>query len=232
VKRKLGLGLVIGLLGAFTAFAVALAAGTTVTNGSFETGTTGWNNPAAVDDVCGGWQAADGACSVDMGGSPSRGQLTQDLSTVGGTAYTVSFQLSGNPNCTQTSASFGGTVEGAVKTLIVSATGAASATYSFDTTNTWYGGMGWTPETYTFTATGAVTTLSFQNGISQFCGAAIDAVTISGGSTTGNVPTTADQCKKDGWQTLTDANGTSFKNQGDCVSYVATKGSNLAAGSR
>jgi hypothetical protein len=43
-------------------------------------------------------------------------------------------------------------------------------------------------------------------------------------------PTSAGQCKKGGWQNLTDANGTKFKNQGDCVSYVSTHGKNKAAG--
>jgi hypothetical protein len=43
-------------------------------------------------------------------------------------------------------------------------------------------------------------------------------------------PTSSDQCKNGGWQNLTDRNGTSFKNQGDCVSYVATGGRNTAAG--
>lgn len=41
------------------------------------------------------------------------------------------------------------------------------------------------------------------------------------------LPTNADQCKKDGWR----AYGV-FKNQGDCVSFVATGGKNLPAGSR
>jgi hypothetical protein len=41
-------------------------------------------------------------------------------------------------------------------------------------------------------------------------------------------PTSADQCKKGGWQGLSDTNGTLFKNQGDCVSFVATHGTNLA----
>lgn len=45
-----------------------------------------------------------------------------------------------------------------------------------------------------------------------------------------NVPTSASQCKKSGWQSLNDATGTKFKNQGDCVSYVATGGKNVAAG--
>lgn len=39
-----------------------------------------------------------------------------------------------------------------------------------------------------------------------------------------NVVTNKDQCKNDGWQLLTDANGKTFKNQGDCVSFVATNG--------
>jgi hypothetical protein len=43
-------------------------------------------------------------------------------------------------------------------------------------------------------------------------------------------PMSKDQCKRGGWQSLTDANGTPFKNQGDCVSYVATGGSNGAGG--
>jgi hypothetical protein len=43
-------------------------------------------------------------------------------------------------------------------------------------------------------------------------------------------PTSKDQCKNGGWKNYTDANGTSFKNQGDCVSYVATGGRNSAAG--
>ena len=36
-----------------------------------------------------------------------------------------------------------------------------------------------------------------------------------------SLPATKDQCKNNGWR-----NYTVFKNQGDCVSYVATKGKN------
>jgi hypothetical protein len=38
------------------------------------------------------------------------------------------------------------------------------------------------------------------------------------------------QCKKGGWMTMTDADGNSFKNQGDCVSHFATGGKNPGAG--
>lgn len=41
---------------------------------------------------------------------------------------------------------------------------------------------------------------------------------------------TKDDCKKDGWKNLTDAFGNHFKNQGDCVSYVATSGQNPGNG--
>ncbi len=44
------------------------------------------------------------------------------------------------------------------------------------------------------------------------------------------VPTSKNQCMNGGWQNYTDSNGTRFKNQGDCVSYVATGGKNKANG--
>jgi hypothetical protein len=40
-------------------------------------------------------------------------------------------------------------------------------------------------------------------------------------------PTSGDECKKGGWQQF---NAPTFKNQGDCVSYVVTGGRNPAAG--
>ena len=36
------------------------------------------------------------------------------------------------------------------------------------------------------------------------------------------LPTDASECKKDGWRNY----GDTFKNQGDCVSFVATNGRN------
>lgn len=43
-------------------------------------------------------------------------------------------------------------------------------------------------------------------------------------------PVNADACKNGGWRARTDSRGNSFKNQGDCVSFVATGGRNLGAG--
>ena len=43
------------------------------------------------------------------------------------------------------------------------------------------------------------------------------------------IPITADDCKKGGWK-LFHIDGATFKNQGDCVSFVATGGKNQPAG--
>jgi hypothetical protein len=37
-----------------------------------------------------------------------------------------------------------------------------------------------------------------------------------------NEPTSKDQCKDGGWQSLTRADGSAFKNQGDCIQYANT----------
>ncbi|MEP7105908.1 MAG: hypothetical protein ABI838_08680 [Chloroflexota bacterium] len=43
-------------------------------------------------------------------------------------------------------------------------------------------------------------------------------------------PAAKSDCVDGGWQSLTDDQGVAFKNQGDCVSFVATHGRNSAAG--
>jgi hypothetical protein len=45
------------------------------------------------------------------------------------------------------------------------------------------------------------------------------------------LPATKDECKKGGWETFVNVNtgGQIFKNQGDCVSFVATQGTNRPA---
>ena len=56
--------------------------------------------------------------------------------------------------------------------------------------------------------------------------ATLDSQTVSTTVTfTPNLPTTANQCKNGGWQSFG-----KFKNQGDCVSFVATRGRNGPSG--
>jgi len=54
-------------------------------------------------------------------------------------------------------------------------------------------------------------------------------LTTQNGSCNSGHPQTKQDCMNGGWQTLTDSSFTSFKNQGDCVSYVATGGKNTAS---
>lgn len=58
----------------------------------------------------------------------------------------------------------------------------------------------------------------------------VDNVEINADTVTFDQPQNKDECKKGGWESLTDADGNSFKNQGDCVSYVATGGRNPGSG--
>ncbi len=222
-----------GAAGSIAGLALLGTAWAAITNGSFESGLTGWTVVQPVDVVCGDWQAADGNCSVDMGGSPAQGEIRQDIATVAGTTYTVTFALAGNPSCTPGNANWVGWVsEPGVKNLIVSAAPATSTmlVYSFDVTGKSYSDMGWTTEAFVFIADSSNTTLTFKNAENNWCGPVIDNVTISGGGGGGGTtPTSADQCKKGGWAALTDDIGNKFKNQGDCVSYVATGGSNKGA---
>lgn len=69
--------------------------------------------------------------------------------------------------------------------------------------------------------TGWTTNTSLQGGGAY-------TITLTGAVFCPILPTSAHQCKKGGWQ---DFEGV-FRNQGDCVSYVATGGKNRPAGTR
>jgi choice-of-anchor C domain-containing protein len=223
------------IVGAATAVAAsmalagsALAAIAGFTNGSFESGDyhngglgfekldapstaiTGWTVTSGNIDWIGTyWRAQDGAMSLDLNGTEP-GAITQTLATTIGSTYFVSFHLSGNPN--------GGPV---VKTLTVSATGAAPADYTFDTSAISNLAMGWTAQGYSFvaTSTGSILTFASADAATAF-GPALDNVDVTETVAAGG------NCKDGGWQTMFDAQGNGFKNQGDCVSYLATDGRN------
>jgi len=87
------------------------------------------------------------------------------------------------------------------------------------------------------TGTGSADLISFGNGPTTDpetldqpgIGLALNVTATVNVTTPPNpVPKSANQCKGGGWQKLTDTAGTQFKNQGDCVSFVATGGTNLA----
>ena len=192
-----------------------------VSNGSFENGTdpgvfttvhpgdtniTDWTVVSGDVDYIGTyWQASDGQRSIDMTGD-TPGAIRQTIPTIAGALYTVSFDLSGNPACGPS-----------LKTLNVD-TGGAPNTFTYDTAvhgNT-LTDMMYEPMSFDFTATGTSTPLTFTSLTPGFCGPALDNVSV-----TQELPSTKDDCKHDGWKKY----GV-FKNQGDCVSFVATHGKN------
>jgi choice-of-anchor C domain-containing protein len=231
VKRRSALGVALGFVAAIAFAGSTQAAFTGLTNGGFEdsgtyldngfgfqqldapnTSIVGWTvGGHSVDWVSFYWPAAEGAMSVDLSGSDA-GSLSQTFDTTIGNTYTVSFDLAGNP---------AGPPE--MKTLQVTATGGTIGTYSADVTGLVLPTLNWTTQTYSFLATTASTTLTFTSTTPTAFGPALDNVAV-----TESIPV-KDDCKDGGWQSLIDSAGNSFKNQGDCVSYFATKGKNVGA---
>ena len=241
--------------GAAASVASIMLAGTVMaaflgaTNGSFEDGTypggalatlsagsanlSGWIITSGSVDWTGSyWPAKSGARSLDLSGT-GPGAISQTLATTVGKTYVVSFAMSGNPD--------GGP---ASKTLTVGATGAATTTFTFDTgaTGNSLSDMKWATKTYTFVATSATTVMAFTSTTASAWGPALDAVVVtesatsgtggggSGGSTAAGGP--GAKCKNGGWRTMVDSRGHHFKNQGDCVSYFASKGRNSGSGEK
>jgi choice-of-anchor C domain-containing protein len=179
-----------------------------------DTALTGWTiESGSIDWIGSYWPASQGSRSIDLTGF-NAGAISQTLTTTIGNTYVVTFDLSGNPAGPPTT-----------KTLTVGATGAPTTAYAFDTAaagNT-LADMKWAPQSYSFLATNASSVLTFTSTTDGFWGPALDNVTV-----TENVPTAA-ACKNGGWETMIDSQGNGFKNQGDCVSFFATKGKNLGA---
>jgi choice-of-anchor C domain-containing protein len=231
-----------GLAGAAVALVLLAAPGAalgaaSIENGSFESGTytegpwnlfyagstsvTGWTiENGSIDATFAYWVASDGTVSIDLNGQDA-GTISQALTTTVGGSYVVSFDLAGNPACGPT-----------LKTLTVSATGAAPEPMTFDTAGSTFGDMNWSTRQYAFVASDTATVLTFASSTAGTpCGPALDNVrlaeTLPPPTTT--VPGALGDCKDDGWMALTDSKGNAFKNQGDCVSYVASGGRNDAS---
>jgi choice-of-anchor C domain-containing protein len=153
-------------------FETGPAAGSFITLNNGSTAITGWTvvgaTGASVDYIGSYWQNGDGRHSVDLNGSgPVRGAVQQTFDTLAGATYLVKFLMSGNPAGLPV-----------IKELNVSATGNATARYTFDTATTSLAAMGWVSQTYKFIATGSSTTLKFASGDPGSFGAAVDGVSV------------------------------------------------------
>nr|WP_310522207.1 choice-of-anchor C family protein [Polymorphobacter sp.] len=179
----------------FAVAAAALLAGSaqaaTIVNGSFEAGLnapgggfntlsagntdiSGWTiGGAGIDWIGTYWQASNGTRSLDLS-ALAGGSVSQNVTTVVGGRYKVSFDMAGNPDGTPP-----------LKTLNVTINGGAPTPYTFTTNGTTSAGaMGWVTYTYDFVAGTTVSTLAFTSIDNTPSGPALDNVSISGG----NVP--------------------------------------------
>jgi len=134
---------------------------------------TGWTvTQGEVEYVGGFWKAAEGQYSLDMNGTRA-GTIAQTVATTPGQSYTLSFALAGNPS-----------VAGE-KRLRVSAAGQLQDFTFFNNAATTGASMGWQVRTWSFTAGGSMTTISFESLTFGAAGAVLDNVILStsGGGT-------------------------------------------------
>jgi len=113
------------------------------------------------------WTAAEGTQSIDLDGI-NAGALYQDVPTVVGQQYTMSFDLAGNP--------------GGDEPKVVQVTaGPTTQQFSFDATDQSASQMGWTGQTLTFTATASSTRILFNSldAANSVTGPAIDDVIVT-----------------------------------------------------
>jgi hypothetical protein len=137
------------------------------------------------------WQLPPGAgASVDLNGGGSnlknaKGGISQSFATLTGARYVLKFQRSANPTVDPQVACYAG----AVKKFEVGV-GDAHHRYSWDLSaegNT-VGDMKWTPERLAFTATDAVTTLTFKSLNGGWCGAVVTLITVAQAKGAASVP--------------------------------------------
>jgi choice-of-anchor C domain-containing protein len=123
-----------------------------------------------VDWIAGYWAAADGTKSVDLAGA-GKGGVEQTFATTIGQIYTVSFDLSGNPD--------NGIGDKTVSVSAGDVTG-LKFTYSVMAANT-YSNMNYSLVTFNFKATSLSTTLSFVDFTPSNFGPVIDNVDVEPG---------------------------------------------------
>lgn len=175
--------------GLSAALLLALAAGTApaganlAVNPSYESGPSpgmamelpvgsvaldGWVVTRNAIDYCETrWNAAEGLRSVALNGT-APGGIAQNIATVPGGQYTVTFFLGGDAFSAPT-----------LKHVRATAAG-ASQDYEFDAEHAWPWGMGWLQKTFAFTATAAATTLEFYSLDTGDTGPVIDNVSVTG----------------------------------------------------
>jgi choice-of-anchor C domain-containing protein len=157
--------------------------GNMVRNGSFETPAgadlsvyiaptsfEGWVVPSGSIDIVRGWQDADGEQSLDLAGY-APGVIYQDLCTMPGVSYQLSFAMAGNPSPGDPPT---------IKTMEVWWDDQLVDSPTFDITGHTGTSMGWQNHTYTVQAISSTTRLMFKDAYQgqSLGGPALDAVGV------------------------------------------------------
>jgi len=155
-------------------------------NGSFESGAfvpagawlvlgagsgavDGWTiDQGSIDYIGGWWPASDGMRNLDLSGQ-NAGKVSQYVQTVPGSTYTVSFDMSGNPDGLPL-----------VKQLTVTVDGNHAVAYSYDIAANGNSrvDMKWAGQNYTFVAQAEWTLLSFTSDTDTPYGPTLDNVNL------------------------------------------------------
>jgi choice-of-anchor C domain-containing protein len=180
-KQKLGIISVLSTTLPLLLFTANSASANLIQNGSFETGSdpgdwvitidpgsttiNNWTVTSGTIDYIGSlWQASEGQRSIDLNGN-NAGAIAQTFNTTIGQSYLVTFDLAGN------------TAQDTIKTMRVEADG-QSTNFSFDVTGKTVSNMGWTPQSWQFTANNTQTTLEFTSLTPNASGPALDNVAV------------------------------------------------------
>jgi choice-of-anchor C domain-containing protein len=131
----------------------------------------GWRvEKGSVEAVGTYWQAAEGSVSLDLSGLWDWvGTIAQDVPTVPGHQYRLSFMLAGNPE----------SQEDYLKKARVWWSGAELATLEVDVRGRSFSDMGWRRYEYVVTATAATTTVKFESLTYNFLGPTLDDVQLA-----------------------------------------------------
>jgi choice-of-anchor C domain-containing protein len=177
------------------AMSASAANAATVVNGSFELGRdpgifstegvsstaiTGWTvGGFSVDYIGSYWQASDGVRSIDLSGL-NAGSLSQTINTVIGSNYTITFDLSGNPD---------GGVGNRISVVSISGALPNVEIYEVGPGNS-RGNMNWSTYSYNFTAFSTLSAVTFASAEFNSFGPALDNVSIidNGGGIGSTVP--------------------------------------------
>jgi len=117
------------------------------------------------------WVPAEGTMSLDLNGR-GPASIYQDIDTVAGKTYTLTFSLSANPGDPQ-----------GLKTMDLYWGGQKASSFSFDSTGTDYQDMRWEQKSIRLTADTALTRLEFRSTTSSDShGPALDDISLSGGA--------------------------------------------------